>query len=154
MGNFLEGVAGEVVHVGDEGIEAVFFFESFHQTADLNDLFQVCRGGEALGVLERCGDFTEATGGGEAVAGEVDEDAAHGDGYDGVEMLAVIDAPAAAIEVAQPEFVDQFGRRDGSEIAFVGELADGELVEGGPDLSEEGVGDGAVAGGVALEEFS
>lgn len=64
-----------------------------------------------------------AAGLGEAATGGVNENATHGVGGNGEEMAAILDVPAAFMEVTNPNLVDEFRGGKGKIRALAAELA-------------------------------
>jgi hypothetical protein len=81
---------------------------------------------------------------GEAISGEVHNGVSHGFGGNCVEMVAIIDLPMTVAKASQPDFVDEFGRRQGRRTTLATQRPKRNLVQLGKDLSKHGIGDLAV----------
>ena len=155
FGGLFQGETGKVVKLGDSCGGGVGLVEAVHGDTDFDELLSVDPRPVGLeqGVVERQGDFSAPADIGEAFTCAVDEDATHGMGGHGVELFAIADVPAAPSDSPQPNLVDQFRWRKRHDSAFTGEMADRDLPQLGKYLSQHGVGDLAVAPGIADQTF-
>jgi hypothetical protein len=66
-------------------------------------------------------------------------------------VFTAADLPATLSQAAQPNLVNQFGRRKGGGVTFAPQLSDRDVVQGGQYFSQDGFGDLSIAAGKALQ---
>jgi hypothetical protein len=151
FGDFVDVHAAEEAEFDDLGLAGVDGSEFFEGFVECEDVF-VFLGGEGDGFVE--GDAGSAAAAFIALvgAGVVDEDAAHGLGGDGEEVVFALPIDAGLVDEFHVGFVDEGGGLEGVVEAFLGEVVAGQSAEFVVNEREELVG-GTLVAALQLGEY-
>jgi hypothetical protein len=141
-GDLFDGEATEVAHLDDLGLARVELLEAGEGIFKKEDL-----GGSFLGdgeaFVEVDADLFASAHGGVALAGVVDEDAAHDVGGEADEVSVVLPLDIFLLGDTEVGLVDEGGGLESVVAALAAHIALGEAVELGVDEGEELVGGGS-----------
>jgi hypothetical protein len=138
FGNLVEGEAREVVQIYNRTRFGLDLAQLVHQQTDFYHLGSVPRIGyfarsEFVEITRRtqCRAFCR-----QATACVIHQNLAHGAPGDGVEVLAALDLPTAPVQMPEPDFIDELGRRDRGRIALLPQMPRSDLVQLRKDLTQ------------------
>ena len=119
--------------------------EFLHQQPDFDNLLGALGIHRFIRLVDRGCGFPSSALECQPVPSEIHQNPSHGAAREGIKMLPASDMPAALVDVAQPNFVNQLGGRDWRHVPFPSQMLHGYLAELWQDLSQHLFGQLAVA---------
>lgn len=152
--NFLECETGKVVQIDHTRSLRLRLLQLLQYQPDFDDLLGALRVYRfSHGAIRRPRALQGAALQRQPAAGKIHQNPAHGAAGDGIEVLPVADLPAALVDMPEPDFIDEFRRRERRVIALLLKVPHRKLMEFGENLAQNCFRNFAIPSRECLELF-